>query len=299
VSLANLLKEKLDPGLNIYLEFSNETWSSGGSFLQGDYGGTRGVQMGFDPDAYTAKFYFHVYAAMRLHKVFMDVFIDEPLRIKKVVSGQNGSMWGTEQVVKAIQNQTINQGDKPILNPWNIIPDYFTIANYISTGDGAASNIRQLWADKLVTSAAHFQDVLDEITPLGMKLIAYEGGQHYTTNADDFSNNPESYDMYMEWLDVIKNYFELTVHYTHTGTWSGGGAWGAKHSTDQPIEDAHRYRAMRDWVIEEEGEVQVTGIIVEPESVEITIGGNTSLTVQFLPINATNKNVVWTSSDGQ
>lgn len=246
-ALAALVKSELDPDLNIYLEYSNESWSGGSSFQQGDYLGQRGVAMGFDTDAYTSKFYFHVYAASRLHKVFLDTFEGEHHRIKTVVSGQANSHWGTRQVVRALQNLS-RQGADNRLNPWNMIPDYYAIANYTSTGNGAASNIRSAWAAKLLENEQKYIQHRDTIIPLGMQLISYEGGQHYTTNAHLFSQNPESYDMYMEWLNMVSNYFHLTMHYTHTGRWASGGSWGAKDSTDQSIQDAHRYRALVDWV---------------------------------------------------
>src|SRR5690606_20711432 len=39
--LAKLVKEKLDPNLKVWVEYSNETWSSGESFRQGDYAAQR------------------------------------------------------------------------------------------------------------------------------------------------------------------------------------------------------------------------------------------------------------------
>jgi hypothetical protein len=246
--LAHLIKWELRPDLTVYVEYSNETWSGGPYFEQGDYCGERGVAMGFDPQPYTAKFYFHVYAASRLHNVFLDVFADEVDRVKTVLAGQDGSMWGTEQQLLALNNETFSQGVHENLNPWGVIPEYYAIANYIDTGDGASGNIRERWSKKLASAAKYYQQVVDAISPFGMKLIAYEGGQHYTVNADAFSRNPWSYDMYVEWLDTVKNHFELTCHYTHTGIWQGGGAWGAKESTAQSIDDAHKYRALRDWV---------------------------------------------------
>jgi regulation of enolase protein 1 (concanavalin A-like superfamily) len=246
--LAALLKSQLNSNLNIYLEYSNETWSGGASFQQGDYAGNRGVQMGFDSDHYTAKFYFHVYAAMRLHKVFLDAFAGQTHRIKTVIAGQDGSFWGTQQQMLALDNQTWSQGPKSNLNPWNLTPTYYTIANYISTGDGAATNVRSAWTTQLNSAANYYQQVKTEVAKKGMKLVAYEGGQHYTQNAHLFSQNPQSYDMYLEWLNKVKDYFDLTCHYTHVGTWSSGGAWGAKSSTDQSVSNAHKYRALRDWV---------------------------------------------------
>lgn len=264
--LAKLIKTELDTSLNVYVEYSNETWSGGESFRQGDYCGDRGLELGFDPDKYTAKFYFHVYAASRLQKAFLNVFGDDADRVKTVIAGQNGSFWGTQQQMLALQNKTWSQGTHKNLNPYGLYPDYYSIANYINTGDGAAADIRSKWTAKLADATGHFQKVIDAISPFSMKLIAYEGGQHYTTNAHIFSQNPESYDMYIEWQNSVKNYFELTCHYTHTGRWASGGSWGAKASTDQSLSDAHRYRALKDWV---EGINSTTPPVMQGNSIRV------------------------------
>jgi hypothetical protein len=120
VSLANLIKQQLDPNLNVYVEYSNETWNGG--FGQGTYCQSRGLSAGYDPDGYSAGFYFHVYAALRLQKVFLDVFSDQPQRIKKVIAGQAASgwppdkNWGCYCQMMALQNSSIN--------PWGLVPDF-------------------------------------------------------------------------------------------------------------------------------------------------------------------------------
>ncbi len=244
--LAELVKEHLDPELNVYVEYSNETWSGGTSFQQGDYAGQRGIAMGFTQDSYHAKFYFQTYAALRLHHIFLSVFGEEAHRVKTVVAGQDGSTVGLNRILHGLGYPRTSPTSETI-NPWGYMPDYYAVGSYISTGDGAASDIRQAWAAEVANRKQSYEVQLNALADSGMRLIAYEGGQHYTTNAHTFSQNPESYDMYMEWLEVAEDYFDLMMHYTHTGTWSSGGSWGAKHSTDQPIELAHRYRALRDY----------------------------------------------------
>lgn len=255
--LADLLKNNLNSDRNIYLEYSNETWSGGASFAQGDYCGSRGTSMGFDSDTYTAKFFFHVYAASRLHKVFMDKFSGQTHRIKRVIAGQagggwNGNMsWGTHVQCTALKNKLLNGTTDTRLNPWNAQPEYYTIANYCGGGlDGASSNIRTEWTASVSATVSNAQAALNTFTydsVTYMQLIAYEGGQHITTNSDDFATNPQSYDMYKEWLNAMNDYYKLTMHYTQTGTWSSGGAWGAKNDTGQSLANAHKYRALLDW----------------------------------------------------
>ena len=216
--LARLIKAELDPGLNVYVEYSNETWNR--MFSQAVYAAERGVAMGFAPDGYTASFWFHTYAALRLHDVFLKVFADQPERVKTVVASQ--SHWGTQQILKALED--------PLVNPWGRTPEYLAIGGYFSPGgDGGAPNVRELWTEALANLPnSEYPKHLQSAQEAGMKLIIYEGGQHYTTNAHLFSQNPESYDMYMEWLNAMQEYVELLLHYTHVGAWRSGGAWGAR-----------------------------------------------------------------------
>ncbi len=247
VSLANLIKQQLDPNLNVIVEYSNETWNS--MFTQGSYCGSRGVSMGFDPDSYSASFFFHVYAAMRLHKVFLDVFSDQPSRVRTVICGQAGSgwegdkNWGCYCQMRALQNSTIN--------PWGLVPDYYSIAPYAGGGlNGASATIRTEWTASVAGSVEGITaqiNTMDAHYTTVLPICLYESGQHILTNSHIFAQNPESYDMYLEYLNAIDDQVAFGAHYTHTGTWASGGAWGAKESTWQSLADAHKYRALLDY----------------------------------------------------
>jgi len=248
--LADLVKEKLDPNLNVWVEYSNETWNSGAGFSQGNYVGNRGVSMGFDKQAYTAGFAFHVYAAMRLHKVFLDEFVGQTQRVKTVISGQTGSAWGTQIQCLALNNKTYAGATNNNINPNNLKPEYYAIATYVGGSNGASATVRADWTASVNSLVKNAQDVKNNFVKYNanyLKLVAYEGGQGYTTNGDVFAKNPLSYDMYKEWLQAINPYFQMTCHYTHTGKWASGGDWGAKDSTSQSLADAHKYRALLDW----------------------------------------------------
>jgi len=248
--LADLVKEKLDPNLNVWVEYSNETWNSGAGFDQGGYVGNRGVQMGFNTQAYTAGFTFHVYAAMRLHKVFLDKFAGQTQRIKTVISGQTGSAWGAQVQCQAINNKTPSGATNNTINPYNLKPEFYSMATYAGGSNGASATVRADWTASVNSLVKSIQDIKNNFVKYNanyLKLAAYEGGQGYTTNGDVFAKNPLSYDMYKEWLQAISPYFQLTCHYTHTGKWASGGDWGAKDSTSQTLANAHKYRALVDW----------------------------------------------------
>jgi hypothetical protein len=237
--LARLAKDKLLPERRIYVEYSNETWN--GQFSQFDYVAGRGRALGYSDQAYTASFYFHVYAALRIQKAFEEVFAEAKDRVKVVLAGQLGSHWGSERQVEALKNGSIN--------PWGLTPDYHAVSNYVGNGiNGASSSIRTDWSREVSavrTSARRHRDI---IAPTGMQLIAYEGGQHIVENADVFSRNPQAYDMYKEWLEAVRDDYVLTVHYAYSGAYGSGGAWGSKEYVGQPLTQAPKARALGEFV---------------------------------------------------
>jgi hypothetical protein len=86
----------------------------------------------------------------------------------------------------------------------------------------------------------------------GLKLICYEGGEDgYGPIHKQISHDPAVYDLYMECLKKIMSKLDgVFVHYTHTG-YDQNNIWGAKLSTDQSLADAHKYRAIYDYIRKE------------------------------------------------
>jgi hypothetical protein len=97
-----------------------------------------------------------------------------------------------------------------------------------------------------VVSAVQAQH--DLIAPTGMQLITYEGGQHVTTNSHIVNAKSEMYALYTRYLDGISPYLSIFTHYTHNGQWGAIGSWGAESFVGQPLEEAHKLRAIIDWI---------------------------------------------------
>jgi hypothetical protein len=81
------------------------------------------------------------------------------------------------------------------------------------------------------------------------RVVYYEGGQHVTTNAGPVNRDPDIYDLYTEYADVLSQYGDMFAHYCHSGVVKTGGAWGAKEDIGQSESEAHKYRALKDWAI--------------------------------------------------
>ena len=84
----------------------------------------------------------------------------------------------------------------------------------------------------------------------GIPLIAYEGGQHVTSYSSELNRRPEMYQIYKSYLKAMSPFYSLFVHYCLTGGAGYGGSWGAQEYTGQSIAEAHKLRAMKDWVME-------------------------------------------------
>ncbi len=239
--LAKLAKENLDPGLTLYIEYSNETWNYG--FEQAHYCKKRGEELKFDEDPYAAAFKFHVFASSRMNDAFVKVFGNQSARVKWVVAGQLSQAYGTEKQVDALRDPKINLGAR--------MPAYYSISNYVGSDnkiDGASSTMPADFRAGIKDTLKWTDDAIAQIKGTGMQLVSYEGGQHLLKNADTFSRNPVTYDLYKEWLDAMTSKFILTMHYANSGSYADNGAWGAKEKTGQAISESPKARALRDWI---------------------------------------------------
>lgn len=240
--LAQLIKTELNSNLKVYVEYSNETWN--GAFSQFQYTIDQGIANGlpgsnqwYQGGAYS------LYKSVNIWREFANVYGSQMAsRVVRVASFS-----GNYDIFDVGYNNVVNSS---YWNPTNQKADMIAIAPYVGGNlNGASSNIQsQFHAETDSTFTTRVLTAVAIAQKYNVKLGAYEGGQHLTTNADAWSSNPQIYNEYIYMLDKYAPYFELFNHYTHAGSWSSGGAWGAKASTGQPLSQAHKYRAIVDWV---------------------------------------------------
>lgn len=165
----------------------------------------------------------------------------------------------------------INALNDPDLNPNRIMPDALAIAPYfglIYSPDNVSDGYPTV--DDLVTTTSqheielvrgHVQDHLTIANQQGMKLVCYEGGQHYVgifgAENDDVltgilheaNRAPRMYERYIEYLDMLNEEgVELFSNFSYVGEFSKWGSWGVLEYQDQPLHEAHKYRALLDWM---------------------------------------------------
>jgi len=233
--------EPLKPNLKLYLEYSNETWN--GAFKQSHYCCDEGEALGLDKNRWTAGFRYHAWAAIRLFRAADLVFGADNPRVIKVLATQSANSW--------IAGQHLAMMRDPRHNPWGVKASAIATAPYFGHKvDGAdpkaAERLREA-IQKSGQDSAKQKKIAEEA---GLKLIAYEGGQHVTKNAKEINTSPLMHDLTKEYLDEMSKYFARFCYYAHVGRAGNGGAWGALEFTGQPLSEAHKYRALVEYAKE-------------------------------------------------
>jgi hypothetical protein len=239
LALANLIKATLDPKLKVYVEWSNETWNGG--FAQTHYAYDQGNALGLASDPWAAAFKYHVYAAVRLFHQFDTVFGVGSPRVVKVLAGQSGNSWITEQHIAALAD--------PKINPLGVKADAYAIAPYFGHDvDGGAGDATTQLHQAVQKAIAEVKSQYQVVSAAGLPLLAYEGGQHVLNNAQVVNQSPEMYQVYQEYLTGVAPYFALFMHYVHNGQWGSGGAWGAERFVGEPLTESPKLRSIMDWI---------------------------------------------------
>jgi len=97
-NFARMVKDRLDPKLKIYIEYSNEVWN--GQFKQCQYAGEQGVKLGLGPKdkPWEAGWHYTAVRSTEIFKIWEDVF-GGPGRFVRVLPSQSGNTGVSEGVL--------------------------------------------------------------------------------------------------------------------------------------------------------------------------------------------------------
>ena len=279
--LATLIKQYLDPSLNVYIEYSNEVW---GGFAAEGYAIEQGRALGFatgdfnryawfEEDEY-ARFRYYVHRSVQIYDIFNGVFADESERVEKVLSG-----WSRQPDVTRVHLDALADD---VINPQGLAPDHYAIAPYfgikanVNTAD-ALSVFREQIASTVADVEQHY--AILAANDLRLPLISYEAGQHFTRAGEIINRNPAMYQAYIEYLNGLSPYLNLFTHYVHARSYARGMAWGAKEYVGQPAIEAYKYRAMKDWqaVNQDNAAVQAPLILKQPREITVAEGSGATI----------------------
>ena len=229
--LAQLIDADLDPNLNVYVEYSNETWNDGspvfGEVLSAAGANPLVTQSGNQSMMVAQQ---SAYEEVSIAKIFDQVFGSQAARVRPIMAAL--AAWSQ---VASWQLQFIQQNYGP---PSQIIYGS-AVAPYVTLpgGDNVAGlTINEVFADLnqyLVSDIVPWlQSDAAVAAQYGVPLVAYEGGQGLAPGANDLNfsvlqaaqNDPRMYQVYLtlmaEWEQVGGGLFNA---YQLDG---GGGQYG-------------------------------------------------------------------------
>lgn len=227
--LAVLVKDQLDPSLRAFVEYSNEAWN--GAFPTLNYELTQGLALRLDVDRWTNAFKYHAVASVVVFRAFEGVFGADSQRVVRVLAGQRGNAWMTGVHL----DQLAVEGARA---------DAYAVAPYL---DGTTIADMQAALDPMFHD--EIKPVVDVAKSHGLPTVCYEGGQEIYSSAIAPNRDPAMYDVYVSYLDHAAALgITSCALYLHVAPCGQGGCWGARESLSQPLAQAHKFRAILDWM---------------------------------------------------
>ena len=258
-SFAEFVAEHLAPGLKAWVEFSNEVWN--GQFDQHDEAGELGMEMGFGEQPWEAAWHYTAHRSVQIFRIWESVFGGSE-RLVRVLPSQASSTFVSERVL------TFEDAYRHA--------DVLAVAPYIgcvvapSGDEGPTEPVVERWTVDRVLDYMERRALVTTLTELGrqtemaqrygLKLVAYEGGQHMTPILGSENNekitklfhaanaHPRMRDiyaaMYRGWADAGGDLF---CHYSSIARWNKWGSWGMKQHSDEDPLGAPKYRASIEW----------------------------------------------------
>lgn len=279
---AERVKERLDPELAVYVEYSNEAWND--LFLQAQEINALGCEAlsddpsgecDHDQDGTLCEYsewnatqercngYGQRYFARRtaeIGAIWDEVFGDDP-RVVTVLATQIGSL---EHRAPIMLNEPVGEGVvRDHLDAVAVAP-YFGGGEPPSSVDEAFERAALPGGDETYAvllgeepDGGPLQWILRDLHALRaheLPLLAYEGGQHFLALGDQsksetiaaINRDPrigELYDEYLRrWRALTGG--SLFVHYRSPSAWSEWGCWGSKEYQGQPLGEAPKHQAL-------------------------------------------------------
>lgn len=274
-NFAQMVKERLDPNLKVYVELSNEIWNW--MFTQSHYALEQGKSR-WGEDKGDAFVQWYGMRVAQMSDIWKRTFGNQRDRVISVMATQTA--W------KGLENSVLDcslwvaEGNRPCYQhdiDVYAITGYFsgnlgseknqsTVESWLKDADGGFNRAftqlkqgsvlaEQTGDDSLVGAANIFKYHQQVAQQKGLQLVAYEGGQHLVNPNSDklteffiaLNRRPEMYDLYSQLLESWRQAGgTLFMNFSDIGTPSKWGSWGALEHVDQ--EKSPKYDALTNFI---------------------------------------------------
>ena len=249
---AQTVSTTLHPELKVFVEYSNELWN--GIFEQANYAKAQGLQLGLAADGFTAQLRFGSRRSVQIFRIWEQVF-GGTSRLRRIIAAQAANSWTGQQMLEF-------EGAYRYTDALAIAPyfggEYGTPEVWPSVSNQSVSQFLQtISTGSLPHSIGWMQANARLARDRGVRLVAYESGQHLTgilglendtsLNAlfDSANRSSEMEALYDRYLEEWKNAGgEEMMLFSFCGRYSKWGRWGVLEYLDQLPSQAPKYRAI-------------------------------------------------------
>lgn len=252
---AGMVKEKLKPSLKVYVEYSNECWN--GQFEQARYCREQGKMLELSKNDYEAQLRYFSQRSVEIFKLWEDVFAGKD-RLVRVLAAQSANPW-TGTTVMDWKDASKHA-------------DAISIAPYFGHRWGDPKKVEQTlalsveelvraMADDVAGSRKNMTTYAAEAKQRGLRLMAYEGGQHLAgyggaENNDKLTQlfhaanrHPAMKELYRQNLrDWEEAGGDVFCVFASMGRYSKWGSWGVLEHTGQDPSTAPKYQAVQEYL---------------------------------------------------
>lgn len=236
----------------IYIELSNEVWND--QFQQAAYAEERGRTLRLSSDKFEARLRWYSKRSVELFRIFESVFGGKD-RLVRVLGSQAANPWVSETILS--------------FDDASRHADALAIAPYLGSELGTSEspvNLTRMSIEGLMKELENgavervskmMKKQADVAGRFGLRLVAYEGGQHlvgvgplesdpHVNELFDAANrDPRMKQTYLKYLSRWKAAGgDVFVHFTHFGGYSRWGRWGAIERVGQDRAQAPKLDAL-------------------------------------------------------
>ncbi len=254
---AQMVKAHLKPNLRAWVEYSNEVWNNG--FKQTHYANQMGQALSLMGQSSKATAHYYAYRSMQIFDIWQAVYGGNTSYVK-VLASQAANTYRAESILSF--KNAAKQADVLAIAPYvsvNITPRN---KGALTVNEVAAWNLDKLFEHIFAVALPKSQQWIQQNKIVadqhGLKLVAYESGQHLvgalgTENNDAITKlfteanaDPRMGEVYSQNLNAwAQAGGDLICSYTSVGRWSKWGSWGLlQYYDDAPTA---KFKAVMEW----------------------------------------------------
>lgn len=268
VNAAALIRDRLDPRLRVFVEYSNEVWN--GAFPASNYARDQGVALGLSTDPNQAKLRFYSQRGQEIMTIFTTAFEGQTERLVRVAAGQSANPWtGTTILDWSAAEGAPNENNVADRFDVYAVAPYF--GGYLGNNPEALTTVDMTVEEVLLACDADSASVngpggntetnASNTTSRGIKLIAYEGGQHLVgvgtakdveALTDLFIATNRAAGMRQTYEADLNRWTTsgggLFMAFAHLDVYSKHGSWGILEAQNQSTATAPKWLGLMDWL---------------------------------------------------